>query len=204
MRKWQLRLKKNNFWIQFSVVEKKLDSIKTKFIFDKDWKKKVLIRHAESSDLAALEWEGEYARLRNVYAEVFKRMQNGLAIMWVADLPIWGIIGQVFVQLVSKEAELADGKNRAYVHSFRVRSAFQKAGVGSMLMSKVEQDLIKRGYSEISLNVGKDNPDARRIYDHLGYLVVKKDPGKWWYYDHNNKLQHVNEPSWRMLKVFRK
>ncbi len=186
------------------MIEQQQIPAKFKESLGKDWARKLLIRQAEISDLTKMEWEGEYARLRNVYAEVFERMQKGLAIMWVADLPSWGIIGQVFVQLISKAAELADGSKRAYVHSFRVRPEFQQAGVGSKLMSKVEQDLLKRGYSEVSLNVGKDNPGARSIYDHLGYRVVKKVPGKWWYYDHNNKLQHVNEPSWRMLKIIRK
>ena len=165
-----------------------------------DWAQSYLIRPAVEEDLKEMEWEGEFSRLRNVYAEVFDRMKKGVSIMWVAELPSWGIIGQVFVQLKSKADELADGKNRAYVHSFRVRPRFQGNGVGSALMAKVENDLLKRGYSEVCLNVAKENPNARKIYDHLGYRVIKKDAGKWWYYDHNNKLQHVNEPSWRMLK----
>ncbi len=165
-----------------------------------DWPQKVLIRHAATSDLKELEWEGEFANFRNVYAEVFDRMQRGLSIMWVADLPAGGIIGQVFVQLVSKSAELADGINRAYVHSFRVRPEFQKAGIGSKLMGMVESDLRKRGFNQVCLNVAKNNQKARRFYDHLGYKAISKNSGKWWYRDQFNKLQYVDEPSWRMLK----
>ena len=67
-------------------------------------------------------------------------------------------------------------------------------------MHTAEADLQKRGYSEVCLNVAKNNPLARRIYDHLGYQVISKNSGKWWYYDQYNELQYVNEPSWRMLK----
>ncbi len=200
MGKYLLKPKKKNFWKVSLVSEKNAKLSDLADSLGQDWAHQVLIRHAEKTDLVEMEWEGEFARLRNVYAEVYDRMQKGLSIMWVAELPAWGILGQVFVQLLSKQAEMADGKQRAYVHSFRVRSEFQDAGLGRVLMDQVEADLKLRGFTEVCLNVAKDNPKARSIYEHFGYQVINKDPGIWWYYDHNNELQHVNEPSWRMLK----
>ena len=101
---------------------------------DGDWSARVQIRLVEKSDLKALEWEGAYQRFRRIYADVFRRMQQGQAVMWVADLPRYGLIGQVFVQLDSDyRPDLANGKTRAYVHAFRVRPHFRKKSLDSTI-----------------------------------------------------------------------
>lgn len=164
------------------------------------WLSEVVLRPIQKKDLPALEWDGEYKHFRRVYLEVFRRMRSGLAIMWAADLPAEGIIGQVFVQYSSAKQELADGENRAYVHSFRVKHSFRGTGLGSKLMHVVETDLIKRGFKQVTLNVSYTNPGARRLYIHLGYRVVGPDPGIWSYHDDRGVLQQVNDPGWRMQK----
>jgi ribosomal protein S18 acetylase RimI-like enzyme len=67
-------------------------------------------------------------------------------------------------------------------------------------MEIAEQDLIQRGFSYVTLNVGKDNPKAKRLYMRLGYEVVADEPGNWSYLDHRGKRQSVHEPAWRMQK----
>jgi ribosomal protein S18 acetylase RimI-like enzyme len=165
------------------------------------WIERVVIRHVREEDLASLEWDGEYSRYRRVYANVFKRAQKGLAVLWVADLPGRGLIGQVFVQLNSiGRPELADGKRRAYVHSVRVRSYLRGGGLGSLLMQVAETDLQERGFRTVTLNVGLRNRGARHLYSRLGYRVVAPDPGRWSYVDENGVVQHVNDPGWWMQK----
>jgi ribosomal protein S18 acetylase RimI-like enzyme len=110
------------------------------------------------------------------------------------------LIGQLFVQLESHRIELADGRTRAYIFSFRVRSDYRGAGIGTLLMQSAETDLEKRGYHSITLNVGRDNPGARRLYERFGYTVVADEPGSWSYLDHNGHRRHVHEPAWRMEK----
>jgi ribosomal protein S18 acetylase RimI-like enzyme len=167
-----------------------------------DWMASVHIRHAKQADLPAMEWEGEYSRFRRIYFQVYKQAQRDSAIIWVADLLHVGVIGQVFVQLTAiKKLELANGIKRAYVHSFRVRQAFRRAGLGTRLMQTVEMDLVERGYKEITLNVTRTNTSALSLYLDLGYKVIGEDPGCWSYYDENNVLQEVEEPGWRLLKV---
>lgn len=167
------------------------------------WKDRILIRLAGSQDLAALEWEGEFAHFRRLYQEIYQSACRGKALMWVADLPEEQIIGQVFVQLDSSRNELANGKNRAYVYGFRVKPAYQGAGIGTRLLETVEADLRQRNYEWITLNVSQDNLDARRFYDRLGYHVVAADPGQWTYVDDQGRRRQVNEPAWRMLKRLR-
>lgn len=165
------------------------------------WLSQVEIRHADKKDLPAIEWEGEYAKFRRIYAEVYKRMKRGLAVIWIAQLSS-KVIGQVMVQLNTYgKKELADGKIRAYVHSFRVRQDYRGAGLGTLLMNTVEADLARRGYKEITLNVSRQNETALKLYQNLGYKIIGEDPGVWSYHDENSVLQRVEEPGWRMLKI---
>ena len=100
----------------------------------------------------------------------------------------------------SHQTESADGHSSAYIYSFRVRPPYRGTGIGTLLLKTAETDVGKRGYQWITLNVGRDNPDARRLYERLGYIVVADEPGRWSYLDHNGHRRHVHEPSWRMEK----
>lgn len=164
------------------------------------WLSVVKIRHLEIADLPGLEWDGEYAHFRRVYAEAYQRMERGLAVHWVADLPGHGIIGQVFIQLCCDRLELADGIRRAYLYSFRIRPAFRNQGLGTMMMNVIENDLRARGFNLVTLNVAKDNPSAQRLYRRLGYRVVAHEPGFWTYQDQYGEWHQVEEPAWRMEK----
>jgi ribosomal protein S18 acetylase RimI-like enzyme len=161
----------------------------------------LVVRPMNAADLPALEWDGEYTHFRRVYADAYKRMQAGYAVLWVAELPVEGIIGQVFIQLNCERPELADGQERAYLYSFRVRKSFQGQGIGSRIMDIVENDLRRRGYTYVTLNVARDNPRAQQLYVRRGYYVVAPEPGIWSYPDHNGVWRQVHEPAWRMEKL---
>jgi ribosomal protein S18 acetylase RimI-like enzyme len=165
----------------------------------------VLIRQANQEDLPALEWEGEYSHFRRLFAEAFQRAQYGKAVMWVAELPERGIIGQLFVQINGQEPEknplfTKEDGIRAYIYGFRVRPEYRRCGIGSRLLKIAETDLARRGFRKIALNVARDNRDARRLYERFGYRVVSAEPGIWSYLDADGKRQQVCEPAWRMEK----
>ena len=167
------------------------------------WLHELKYRHILKSDLPALEWDGEFAHFRRLFAEAYQSAQLGRAVLWMAEVVDFDLIGQLFVQLNSGRTELADGSYRAYVYGFRVKTAYRGYGVGSRFLEVVETDLIKRGYSRVTLNVGRDNPDARRLYERSGYRVVAAEPGRWSYLDQYGERREVYEPSWRMEKVLR-
>ena len=158
------------------------------------------IRQLTKADLPALEWDGEYLKYRRMYARLYHETFSGRVIMWVIEIPQGEIIGQVFVMLASSEHDTADGKNRAYVFAFRVKSEYRNQGVGQHLMQFVENDLRVRGFKLVTLNVAKDNLGAINLYQRLGYTVIESRPGIWSFKDHRGKVQQVNEPSWRMMK----
>jgi ribosomal protein S18 acetylase RimI-like enzyme len=160
----------------------------------------VQIRTANRDDLPELEWNGEFAHFRRLFAEAYRLVERGEAVMWVADLPGAGIIGQLFVQVNSKNPAWADGIQRAYIYGFRVQDSYRGAGIGSRLLKIAEDDLIRRGFNSVVLNVNQDNPAARRLYERFGYQVVAPEPGVWSYIDHLGRRIQVSEPAWRMEK----
>jgi ribosomal protein S18 acetylase RimI-like enzyme len=160
----------------------------------------IVIRKAYRYDLPALEWKGEFRKYRTLYHGVYESSLRGEAIMWIAEHNIRGVIGQLFVQLVSTRKDLADGYERAYLYGFRIQSRYRGKGIGSHMLKIAESDLRKRGYRLICLNVSRDNEGARNLYERNGYVVVAADPGIWSYVDDLGKFREVYEPGWRMEK----
>jgi ribosomal protein S18 acetylase RimI-like enzyme len=109
----------------------------------------------------------------------------------------------VFVLLYSREKSIADGIKRAYIFSFRVKPQYRKIGLGTSIMKFTEENLRNRGYSEIRLNVAKENLEALHLYKTLGYRIIGSDPGIWNYQDHEGVWQSVREPAWQMLKLLK-
>jgi ribosomal protein S18 acetylase RimI-like enzyme len=139
----------------------------------------IIVRQVVKNDLPALEWEGEYTHFRRVYADAYESMKMGYSMLWVADLPGVGLVGQVFIQFTCQRPELADGYERAYLYSFRVRKEYRSLGIGSRMMEVVEGDLRERGFQYVTLNVARDNPRAQQLYLRRGYHVVAPEPGIW-------------------------
>ncbi|MFM8319673.1 MAG: GNAT family N-acetyltransferase [Chloroflexota bacterium] len=159
-----------------------------------------MIRQLRADDLPALEWGGEYRHFRRLYREIYQGACMGRAVMWVAELPPAGVIGQVFVQLDSARKELADGAIRAYIYGFRIQALYRSQGLGGRMLATVEGDLQRRRFYWATLNVARENPDARRFYERHGYQVVADEPGRWYYMDDDNLRHDVHEPAWRMEK----
>ncbi len=161
----------------------------------------LVIRPLEESDLPSLEWNGEYKHFRRVYENAYLRMKTGKLAAWVVTLPAEGVIGQVFVQFICDRPELANGTDRAYMYSIRIKPQFRCLGIGTVLMDTVEAELVKRGIRIATLNVAKDNPRAQHLYERLGFTVTAHEPGVWSYPDENGTWHKVEQPAWRMEKV---
>jgi ribosomal protein S18 acetylase RimI-like enzyme len=160
----------------------------------------VFIRQAEKGDLLNLEWNGEYKHFRRLYADTYMMVEQGAAVIWLAETNGSGLIGQCFVSLKRNHPELADGIVRAYVFGFRVKPQYRNQGIGTQIMNTIEDDLSIRGFQQVTLNVGQDNHNARRFYERLGYIVVGTDPGYWSYIDDQGRRIDMHEPAWRMVK----
>jgi len=162
---------------------------------------KLHIRPLLKSDLTALEWEGEFKHFRNVFVDLFEKTQKGISKAWVVVNDYDYMIGQVFLQLRSDRLELADGWNRAYLYSFRIRPNYRNIGIGTRMIKILENFLIEKGYTRITLNVARDNLNAIRLYHRLGFKIVAEEPGIWTFPDDMGEWKTIEEPSWRMEKL---
>jgi ribosomal protein S18 acetylase RimI-like enzyme len=161
----------------------------------------VTIRIATRFDLPAMEWDGELKHFRRVFADAYERVELREAVIWIAEVPDIGLIGQLFLSLRSGRPELSDGVTRGYIYGVRVRPDYRNHGVGTQLMLAAETELNKRGFSYATLNVGRDNPKAKRLYERLGYRVIAPESGRWYYEDEDGVRREVYEPAWRMEKA---
>jgi ribosomal protein S18 acetylase RimI-like enzyme len=148
-----------------------------------------------------MEWDGELKHFRRLFADTYERVEKGEVGIWIAELPDAGLIGQLFLSLRSGRPELSDGVTRGYIYGVRVRPEYRNRGIGSQLMLVAETELIQRGFTYATLNVGRDNPKAQRLYERLGYCVVAPESGRWSYEDENGIRRDVYEPAWRMEKI---
>ena len=63
----------------------------------KDWLDRVNVRKMREADLPLIEWEGEYARYRKVYQEVYRNQRLGVTTALIAESPEDGIVAQIFL-----------------------------------------------------------------------------------------------------------
>jgi ribosomal protein S18 acetylase RimI-like enzyme len=158
------------------------------------------IRPLEKRDLPGLEWDGEFAHFRKLYQQHYENSLVGNTLIWVAVDSKDEVIGQVFLLLLSRQQELADGALQAYLFSFRIKPAFRDQGLGGFMLEMVEGFLRDRGFRFLRLNVARANPLARRMYEKHGYRMIGPDPGKWRYQDQYGEWQTCHEPAWKMIK----
>lgn len=159
----------------------------------------IVLRDLRVTDLPALEWDGEYRHFRRVFRHAFDETLSGRRIMLGAfDGGL--LVGQVFVQLFSSDTCFADGCERGYLYSLRVRAEYQRRGIGTRLIEEAEARLRAKGFKTAVIAAGQDNPGARALYERLGYRVFMQDPGEWSFLDADGKQHRVEEPCWVMEK----
>ena len=62
-----------------------------------------------------------------------------------------------------------------YIHIITVKSEYRGQGVGKMLLKFVE-DVVFKDYKKLFLVVSDFNPDARRLYESIGYTEIGEIP----------------------------
>jgi ribosomal protein S18 acetylase RimI-like enzyme len=127
----------------------------------------VVVRTCRAEDLPALEWFGQFTHHRQVFTEAFARHLRGENLMLVADLNGFPV-GQAWIDLTKRRADSV-----GYVWAVRVFSILRNLGLGTALMATAENLLQERGFAIAEVGVEKDNAAARRLYERLGYRVVR-------------------------------
>lgn len=71
-------------------------------------------------------------------------------------------------------SEHADGPDMGWIDNVGVRPKYRNRGIASALIVRAMQAMRDAGLARAGLRVNEDNTRARRLYDHLGFRVVKK------------------------------
>lgn len=159
----------------------------------------VRIRHATDADLLALEWDGEFTHYRRIYRQAMQDSRRGNRVLLVAAVE-GEVIGQIFIYFRPSWSRHFPNEQAGYLHSFRVKPQYRNQGIGTSLVRHAEAILIERAYHRCVISVAKNNHEAVRLYQSLGYSIFTEDPGQWSYVDHRGRIQQVVEPVHLMQK----
>jgi len=156
----------------------------------------VKLRVATAQDLPQLEWYGQYRHFRNLFRRTYREQQAGRRLMLLAEANNFPV-GYIFIQFKEYPSHYT---NRAYFYSFRVMDMFQRQGIGTLLMQEAEALAVDHGLRRATIAVAKENTDARRLYERLGYSIFDEDDGNWSYVDHRGRICYVSESCWLLEK----
>lgn len=65
---------------------------------------------------------------------------------------------------------------KGYLEGIMVRKDKQRQGIGTQLMRFLEEEANKEGLKVLSLEVFKNNNEAKNFYEKLGYTVERQSP----------------------------
>lgn len=159
----------------------------------------VEIRQARKEDMQQLEWNGQFAHLRNLFARSYSEQRRGRRFLLVATCN-GHPIGRLFIQFNGHDTAVVKDGIRGYLYSFHVMEALRGFGIGTRLIKNAESILLERDYDFVTIAVAKDNDRALNLYRRQGYRIYADDPGKWRFRDHLGQIRHVHEPCWLLEK----
>lgn len=154
----------------------------------------VTIRQARAADLRALEWYGLYTPMRAVIANAYRAQQQGEGLMLVAEANGFPA-GQAWIDFARK-AHL----DLATLWAVRVFPAFQRSGLGTLLMRAAENAVLERGVKEAELGVDRDNSGVLRFYRALGYTAAGTEQGTFTYRTPEGRVIEVAVDQWLLRK----
>ncbi|HEU4649160.1 MAG TPA: GNAT family N-acetyltransferase [Gemmatimonadales bacterium] len=128
----------------------------------------VTIRRCTEQDLPDLEWYGLFTPHREIIRAAYDAQCRGDGLMLVAEVNGFPA-GQVWIDLARYRAQRI-----GVLWAVRVYPFLCSLGIGRELVVAAEQWLHAHGYVGAELGVEPDNPDARRLYERLGYVVCRR------------------------------
>lgn len=136
----------------------------------------VVVRLLQERDIRDLEWHGG-TDLRSFYERQWEQHCAGALCALVADFNGFPIgQGTIHWQGKPTHPHIPD------IQSLRVFDAFRGLGIGSQLLTAGERLVAARGFAQVSLAAGTQNPAARRLYERLGYHAVGEPYNDTWHY----------------------
>lgn len=149
-----------------------------------------VIRLCTEEDLPGLELFGWFTQHRELFREEYERHMRGEVRMLVAEVNGW-IAGQVWVDLA---------KPVPLIYALRVFPLLHGCGVGTRLVHVAERITGEAGFVAVEIGAEKDNPGALRLYQRLGYRIVREQQHGYDYVAPDGTAAHVPIDEWVLRK----
>jgi GNAT superfamily N-acetyltransferase len=134
----------------------------------------ITIRPAEASQLELLEHEFSPQSLSKHHYkryEVQKRGEGVYLIAWHDHIPVGHFLLRWTGPTDARVMRYVDVTQSAFLEAGGTQEAYRRKGVATALIREAERLAKAKGCFQIGLKVGStDNPDAKRLYEHLGYV----------------------------------
>jgi ribosomal protein S18 acetylase RimI-like enzyme len=129
------------------------------------------IRDLTTEDLPSCPWLASAPYLASV-AKSLERARRGEA-DYLAACPPSGLpvaIGGI---------DYSQNPGAGRLQHLEVHAALQSCGIGTLLIRAAEQRIRARGLRRAELKVEECNPQARALYERLGYVAYGREPASW-------------------------
>ena len=134
----------------------------------------ITIKPAEASQLDLLEREfSPHTLSKHHYKryEVQRRGEGVYLIAWHNHTPVGHFLVRWSGPIDARVTSHIDVTRTAYLSAGETLVANRRKGVATALIREAERVAKAKGCVQIGLKVGNtDNPDAKRLYEHLGYV----------------------------------
>ena len=127
------------------------------------------IRECIKDDLLALEWFGMFTEHRQVIRSAFDAQMRGDNLMLIAEANRFPV-GQIWIDVAKKRQD-----SIGLLWALRVFPAMQNLGIGTHLIAAAEELLRECELTFAELGVNKENTNACRLYERLGYKFVGQE-----------------------------
>ena len=132
------------------------------------------IRPLKGCEIPILDAHLDVERLAGRHDGRYAQQQYGCLtylIAWLEGIPI----GHAMVRWTgTTDAFVADRiSGCAHVEDLFVMPERRSRGIGTRILARAEHLSLERGFKQIGLAVGIDNPRARSLYERLGYMDTR-------------------------------
>lgn len=130
-----------------------------------------VIKQLAQKEIAILDAHLDVERLAGRHHDRFTQQQDGrltYLMAWLDEIPIGHTMVRWEGTMDAFIAERISGC--AHVEDLFVMPEFRSHGFGTQILRHGERLPIERGFGQIGLAVGIDNPRARTLYERLGYV----------------------------------
>ena len=139
----------------------------------------LILKEGSAKDRVKLDWSGSVNNptLDKWYPEIVEGNRKLFVIYYDNEL-----IGEVWI--LKKEGSY-------HLMRLGVREEYRNQGVGTWIISQIEDYIINIGESEIYLGVEKDNIKALSLYQKLGYEIIAEKKDSWKERDPNTGKEYI-------------